>query len=107
MFKKYYDSLLNILPAGDLFHYFVTNKIISLIDNETVIRCLQREAAKLVLDNISVQLQNGNNKIFYKMLLIMSNHRVVDLKELSQEIRSKLPAEECEDHMNSSDGQGN
>ena len=107
MFKEYYHRLLNILPAGDLFHYFVTDQIISLIDNETVIRCLQRVAAKLVLDNVSVQLQNGYNKIFYKMLLIMFDHGVVDSKELSQEIRSKLPAEKCEDHMISIDGQGN
>ena len=99
---------MNVLPAGDLSHYFVSGKIISLTDHDKVIRSsVQQDAAKLVLDKVSVQLQSGNNKIFNKMLLIMFNHGVIGARELSQEVMSKLSAEKCEDHVISSDGQGN
>ena len=95
---------MNVLPAGELSHYFVSGKIISLIDHDKVIRCsIQQDAARLVLDKVAVHLQSGNNKIFSKMLLIMYDHGVIDVKELSQEIYSKLSLEKCEDHVITSD----
>ena len=108
MFTDYYDRLVNVLPAGDLSHYFVSGKIISLTDHDKVIRySIQQEAARLVLDKVSMQLQSGNNKILSKMLLIMYDHGVIGAKVLSQEICSKLSLEKCEDHVISSDGHGN
>ena len=91
LFNDYYSKLVDIVPATDLSHYFVSDKIITLEDYDKIIRSLTpQEAAKILLDKISLQLQNGNSTLFNKMLLIMDHHGVATAKELSQEIRSKL-----------------
>ena len=91
MFNEYYSKLINILPANNLSHYFVSDKIITLEDYDKIIRSsTPQEAAKVLLDKVSLQLQSGNSTIFNKMLLIMDHHGVASAKELSQEIRSKL-----------------
>ena len=65
--------------------------MITLEDYYNIIRSsAPQEAAKILLDKISMQLQSGNNTIFNKMLLIVDQHGVDTAKELSQEIRSKL-----------------
>ena len=93
MFNEYYSKLIDILPATDLSHYFVSDKIITLEDYDKIIRSTTpQEAAKVLLDKVSLQLQSGNSTIFNKMLLIMDHHNVDTAKELSQEIRSKLLA---------------
>ena len=108
MFTDYYSKLVDILPASDLSHYFVSDKIISLEDYEKIIRSsLPQDAAKLLLDRVSLQLQNGNSAIFNKMLLIMDHRGVTTAKELSQEIRSILSAAKSEDDVASSSGQSN
>ena len=108
LFTDYYSKLVDILPASDLSHYFVSDKIISLEDYEKIIRSsLSQDAAKLLLDRVSLQLQNGNSAIFNKMLLIMDHHGVTTAKELSQKIRSRLSAAKCEDDVASSSGQSN
>ena len=100
LFIDYYSKLVDILPASDLSHYFVSDKIISLEDYEKIIRSsLPQEAAKMLLDRVSLQLQSGNTTIFNKMLLIMDHHGVTTTKELSQEIRSKLSSAKCEDDV--------
>ena len=106
LFTDYYGKLVDILPASDLSHYFVSDKIISLEDYEKIMRSsLPQEAAKLLLDRVSVQLQNGNSIIFNKMLLIMDHHGVTTAKELAQEIRSALSAAKCEGDVASSNEQ--
>ena len=91
LFNEYYNKLVDILPATDLSHYFVSVKIITLEDYDKIIRSsTPQEAAKVLLDKVSLQLQSGNNTIFNKMLLIMDHHGMATAKELSQEIRSKL-----------------
>ena len=91
MFNEYYSKLIDILPATDLSHYFVSDKIITLEDYDKIIRSTTpQEAAKVLLDKVSLQLQSGSSTIFNKMLLIMDHHGVATAKELSQEIRSKL-----------------
>ena len=91
LFNEYYSKLIDILPATNLSHYFVSDKIITLEDYDKIIRSTTpRDAAKVLLDKVSLQLQSGNSTIFNKMLLIMDHHGVVTAKELSQEIRSKL-----------------
>ena len=93
MFNEYYSKLINILPATDLSHYFVSDKIITLEDYDKIIRSSRpQEAAKVLMDKVSLQLQSGNSTIFNNMLLIMDHHNVDTAKELSQEIRSKLLA---------------
>ena len=91
MFNEYYSKLIDILPAIDLSHYFVSDKIITLEDYDMIIRSTTpQEAAKVLLDKVSSQLQSGSSTIFNKMLLIMDHHGVATAKELSQEIRSEL-----------------
>ena len=91
MFNEYYSKLIDILPAIDLSHYFVSDKIITLEDYDKIIRSTTpQEAAKVLLDKVSLQLQSGSSTVFNKMLLIMDHHGVATAKELSQEIRSKL-----------------
>ena len=93
MFNEYYSKLIDILPATDLSHYFVSDKIITLEDYDKIIRSsTPQEAAKVLMDKVSLQLQSGNSTIFNNMLLIMDHHNVDTAKELSQEIRSKLLA---------------
>ena len=93
MFNEYYSKLIDILPAIDLSQYFVSDKIITLEDYDKIIRSsTPQEAAKVLLDKVSLQLQSGNSTIFNKILLIMDHHGVATAKELSQEIRSKLLA---------------
>lgn len=106
LFTDYYHDLVNILPADNLSHYFVTDKIISLEDYEKIIRCsLPQEAANILLDKMLLHLQNGNSAMFNKMLLIMDDHGGIDAKELSHEIRSKLPAVKWKDNVASKNGQ--
>ena len=93
LFTDYYDKLINTLPASDLSHYFVSDKIISLTDHERIIRAsVPQDAAKLLLDKVSLQLQKCNLTIFNKMLLIMDYHGVNTAKAMSFKIRSKLSA---------------
>ena len=91
LFSDYYSKLVDILPANDLSHYFVSDKIITLEDYDKIIRSpIPQEAAKILLDKMLFQLQSDNSTIFNKMLLIMDHHGVATAKELSQEIRSEL-----------------
>ena len=93
LFTDYYNKLINTLPASDLSHYFVSDKIISLTDHERIIRAsVPQDAAKLLLDQVSLQLQKGNFAILHKMLLIMDYHGVNVAKMMSLEIRRKLSA---------------
>lgn len=92
IFMDYYKTLVDTLPASDLAHYFVSEKIISLDDYDKIIRItLPQEGSKLLLDGVSLQLQNGNSTLFNKMLMIM-NHHTITIKILSQEMRRKISA---------------
>ena len=108
LFTEYYNKLVDILPAIDLSHHFVSDKILSLTDHEKIIRCsIPQEGAKLLLDRVCLQLQSGNSTVFIMMLLIMDHHGVIASKELSQEILNKLSVVKCESDTSSSDRQGN
>ena len=97
LFSDYYNKLMNTLPASDLSHYFVSDKIISLTDHEDIIRSsIPKQAAKLLLDRVSVQIQNGNTNVFSKMLIIMDYHGINTAKAISHEIRKLLSAIKCE-----------
>ena len=93
LFIDYYSRLEEILPAIDLCHYFVSYKIISVKEYDSIIRLsLPQDAARALLKRVSLQMQSGNSTIFNKMLLIMEYHGVIAAKLLSQEIRGKLMA---------------
>ena len=93
LFTKYYSKLIDTLPASDLSHYFVSDKIVSLKDHEKIIRSTTPEdATKLLLDRVSLELQNGNVTVLRKMLLIMDYHGVSAAKEISLEISTELSA---------------
>ena len=107
LFTDYYNKLLDVLQASDLSHYFVSDKIISVTDHERIIRStVPQDGAKLLLDRVSWQLQNGNTTAFNKILLIMDHYGVTAAKTLSQEIKSNLSAFKCENNVASSSGQG-
>ena len=108
IFTDYYSKLVDTLSASDLSHFFVSDKIISLTDHEKIIRSLlPLEAARLLLDRVSFQLQKGNSRVLNSMLLIMDHHGVAAVKALSTEIRSKLLAVKSEIPFVSSYEQGN
>jgi len=67
---------------------------------------IPQDAAKLLLDRVSLQLQSGNCTVFNKMLLIMDYYGIATAKAISLEIRSKLSAFKYEDSNVSSSGQG-
>ena len=95
LFTDHRSKLVNTLPASDLSHYFVSDKIISLEDHERIIKsAVTQDAANLLLDKVSVQIQNGNTSVFSKMLLIMDYHGVNTAKAISREIRKKLKSEQ-------------
>ena len=107
LFTDHYYMLVKTLPANDLSHYFVSDKIISITDHERIIRsAVPQDAAELLLNRLSLQLQNGNDILFNKMLLIMDYHGTDVAKTISLEIRSKLALLECKDDTVSSCGQG-
>ena len=54
-----------------------------------------QDAAKLLLDRVSLQLQNGNNFVLNNMLLIMDHYGTDTTKMISLEIRSKLSSLKC------------
>ena len=107
LFTDYYSKLVDTLPASDLSHYFVSDKIISLEDHERIIKStVTQDAAKLLLDRVSFQLQNGNNMVLSKMLLIMDYRGIDTAKTISLEIRNKLSSLKCEDSTVNSSRQG-
>ena len=107
LFTDYYNKLVITLPANDLSHYFVSDKIISIRDHERIIRStVPQDAAELLLNRLSLQLQNGNDILLNKMLLIMDYHGTDAAKAISLQIRSKLSLLECKDSTVSSSGQG-
>ena len=98
---------MDTLPASDLSHYFVSDKIITPEDHERIIKsAVTQDAAKLLLDGVSLQLQNGNKAVLSKMLLIMDYHGINTAKTISLEIRSKLSSLKCEESAVNSSGQG-
>jgi len=91
LFTDYYSKLVDTLPASDLSHYFVSDRVISLADHEEIVRSsTPQKAARLLLDRVSQQLQNGNSSVFNKMLLIMEHHGIATAKIMAKEVRDKL-----------------
>ena len=56
---------------------------------------IPQDAAKLLLDRVSLQIQNGNTSVFSKMLLVMDYHGINTAKTISLEIKKKLSAIKC------------
>jgi len=102
VFIDYFSTLVDTLPATDLCHYFVSAKVITLADHQEVVRASSpQRAAKLLLDKVSRQLQDGDRTVFTKMLLIMKHHGIATAKSVSDEITAKLSEMKCTD-----DGKG-
>ncbi|XP_065904826.1 uncharacterized protein [Dysidea avara] len=90
LMKRYHNKLLKILPVCDLSPYFVSEKVISLADNDKIVHSsTSQAAAQLILDKVLLQIQNGNTEIFYKMLLIMEHYGTDAAETLSAEIKRK------------------
>jgi len=96
LFLDFYDKLLNVLPVTDLCPFFVSDKIISLTDNQRILRCTTSQmSAELLLEIISCKMQKGDSTVFAKMLVIMERHGIDAAKKLSQEIIAKLEDVPC------------
>ena len=93
---QYHDKLLKILPVCDLTPYFVSDKVISLADNEEILKSSTAlTAAQLILDRVSLKIKRGSIDLFAKMLLIMEHYGIDAAKILSQEIKVKLEDAKC------------
>jgi len=91
LFAEYYNKLVDILPANDLSHYFVSERVISLTDHENIMRSSRpQKAARLLLERVSHQLHNGNGAVLNKMLSIMEHHGIATAKIIAAEITDKL-----------------
>lgn len=107
IFIDYYNKFVDTLPATDLSHYFVSDKIISLTDHEEIMKAsTPQKAARLLLDRVAEKLQNGNSMVLNKMLLIIEHHGIGTAKVLSLELRKKLSTVSCTDHKINDNIQG-
>jgi len=98
---------VDILPAADLSHYFVSDKIISRRDHDEIMRAsTPQEAARLLLDRVAKELQSGNSMVLNKMLLIIEHHSIGAAKILSSELKKKLSTASCKDHKTNGNNQG-
>ncbi|XP_065907255.1 uncharacterized protein [Dysidea avara] len=93
VFIDYYNKLVHTLLDCNLFHYFVSEYIISLTDHEEITKptTLSVVAVEFLLNRISVLLQSSTcHECFHKVLAIMENHGNIATEKLSREIRVKL-----------------
>ena len=106
LFTEYYSKLVDTLPANVLSHHFVSGKIISLTDHERIMKSnVSQDAAILLLNKVSLQLQSGNTTALKRMLLIMDHHGIDASRAISLEMQSKLSLFECEDSVVCNSGQ--
>jgi len=92
VFQENYAMLCNTLKdIDDLLKYFVTEKIIT-IDEEEKIRtsATKSEKAEKLLLNISGPLQAGNTNGFHIMLKIMKKYGTKVTQDLVEHISSRL-----------------
>ena len=91
LLTKYYNKLVDIIPAINLSHFLVSDNTISPLDHEEIIRSLKpREAAELLLRKVSMQLQKGNSGVFNNLLVIMNHRGTAATRAISLEMRDKL-----------------
>ena len=96
MFTDYYGKLVDSIPAAELSHYFVSDKIISLTDYEEIIQSPSpQKAARVLLDRVGEELQNGNSAALNKLLLTIEHHGIGAAKALSSELKNQLPISSC------------
>ena len=107
MFLDYYSKLVDILPASELSHYFVSHKVITLADHENIVRSSSpQDAAKLLLNRVLIQIKSGNILALNNMLVIIEHHGTVAVKSLSLEIKKKLSEIKSTSHRMENYGQG-
>ncbi|XP_065883364.1 uncharacterized protein [Dysidea avara] len=96
VFIDYFSTLVDTLPATDLCHYFVSDRVITLADHQEVVRSsTPQRAATILLDRVSCQIQDDDSTVFTKMLLIMKHHGIATAKSVSEEITAKLLGVKC------------
>ena len=107
IFTDYYGKLVDSIPAAELSHYFVSDKIISLSDYEEIIQSPSpQKAARLLLDKVGEELQNGNSSALNKMLLTIEHRGIGAAKVLSSEIKNLLPPVSCGELVANNNNQG-
>ena len=91
--KEYYNKLTNILPAGDLSHYFVSENLVTVQDHDEIVNPVTspQKAVLLLLNRVKHSLQTKSDvEVFNKMLAIMEYHGNSAIRHLSLEIRARI-----------------
>ena len=95
VFTSYYNKLTSILQV-DLCPDFVSNKIISISDQDEIMKAADtshRKAVVMLLSMISLPLSTGYTTSFYKMLEIMQQRGSDAAKHLAGEMLAKVKSE--------------
>lgn len=92
VFKESYASLCNAMTdINDLLKYFVTEKIITMDEQEEIRACITKsEKVSKLLINISGPLAAGDSKGFYTMLMIMKTYGTDATRRLADHIISRV-----------------
>jgi len=99
IFTQYNSKLMDTLPASDLSHYFVSERVISLADHEEIIKptTSSYHAAQLLLSRVSSPLKVEEDTVpLTKMLAVMENHGDGATRALSLEMRENMFGESSE-----------
>jgi len=89
---------VDTLPASDLAHYFVSDRVVSLADYEEITKPTtpSHDAIHLLLSRVSTPLQEeGDVGPLIKMLCVMENYGNGATKALSLEMRARMISEKC------------
>ena len=92
VFQEYYSKLVDCLPVKTLSHYFVSQGVVTLLENEDITSptTSPRRAAELLFSRVSLALQEGNVVPLKKVLNVMQTHGNDAIVSLSREIQQKL-----------------
>ena len=91
IFINNYSRMQTIVPVKSLSGRLVTERIINLEEEETILQTIvQSQAASIVLRKIANSLQAGQTKSFDKLLIIMREHGGLSCEELANQIKDEL-----------------
>ena len=90
--QQYYSKVVDYLPTKELSHYFVSQGILTLMDNEDITSSTtsSAKASEMLLSNISLSLQKGDAVPLKKLLNVMQRYGNDTIVNLSCEIQRLL-----------------
>jgi len=91
VFREQYSILVYALESADLYRYFVSEEIITLIEYDDIsAETNLHEKAEVFLRKVYSSLEIGHAKSFYKMLEVMASYGNEATKELARKINKTL-----------------